>query len=509
MLPLLQQHQRRGVLALSRTRVGSPLISSTILSSASPYNSANSLAVVPLELLPSHAPDVLYDDAVQQFLALESGHRKAASAALGSLSPTSLDDQLNRVVAASRNARAFLESLRMVTSTRDVAALGWARKLDAAACRAMRVVYSPACTALLQLGFGGAATPADARLVDTALSLETVHASSDSDAVARKFGTRRMVHALVHERAPESILAILYSALLPGMPASMQQIDAMSGAQGGESTGGKWLLEPGALSGATSGGVAASRRPNAQLPATTAAFYSVSSPHLATRGLRLGTRIIYSVAALIAAAAPGVSMFCTLSPVPDFVGWIVRGAADGSLDRLLLPHERGSVTAAARAVMHIDDRAALQLSESNTSATLAHVLSSDSHAWFHNGVARAQLQPLLCRLFRYYLLDPVVSTGSAGDTRIAVSSLPRSTRLLQQPRCKVTRFHLGNGAQLSRLCWGADPSPAGLARSAGLMVNYVYSDCGSDGLSSTMRERAWAYATDPGRVLAEQHPVWA
>jgi malonyl-CoA decarboxylase len=36
------------------------------------------------------------------------------------------------------------------------------------------------------------------------------------------------------------------------------------------------------------------------------------------------------------------------------------------------------------------------------------------------------------------------------------------------------RFHLGNGARLERINWLADPSPKGLKRSHGVMVNYLY-----------------------------------
>ena len=38
----------------------------------------------------------------------------------------------------------------------------------------------------------------------------------------------------------------------------------------------------------------------------------------------------------------------------------------------------------------------------------------------------------------------------------------------------MERFHLGNGARLERINWLGDTSPAGLLRSAGMMVNYVY-----------------------------------
>jgi malonyl-CoA decarboxylase len=43
-----------------------------------------------------------------------------------------------------------------------------------------------------------------------------------------------------------------------------------------------------------------------------------------------------------------------------------------------------------------------------------------------------------------------------------------------EPLDPVARFHLGNGAALERLNWMGDSSESGLARSAGMMANYVY-----------------------------------
>ena len=43
-----------------------------------------------------------------------------------------------------------------------------------------------------------------------------------------------------------------------------------------------------------------------------------------------------------------------------------------------------------------------------------------------------------------------------------------------KPCDPVARFHLGNGARVERLNWGADPSDKGLKQSFGLMVNYLY-----------------------------------
>lgn len=59
----------------------------------------------------------------------------------------------------------------------------------------------------------------------------------------------------------------------------------------------------------------------------------------------------------------------------------------------------------------------------------------------------------------------------------------------------VGNFHLANGALVDRLCVGGDPSPAGVERSFGLMVNYRYEPARLD-------ERAVAYGR--GEVAARR-----
>ena len=44
----------------------------------------------------------------------------------------------------------------------------------------------------------------------------------------------------------------------------------------------------------------------------------------------------------------------------------------------------------------------------------------------------------------------------------------------ERPVDPVARFHLGNGAVIEQLDWGADTSPKGLRQSAGIMVNDFY-----------------------------------
>ena len=77
----------------------------------------------------------------------------------------------------------------------------------------------------------------------------------------------------------------------------------------------------------------------------------------------------------------------------------------------------------------------------------------DSPGWHKDAATAAELQRELMRLCAHYLVD---------------------AKHGQEPLDSVERFHLGNGARLERINWLGDTSAAGLLRSAGMMVNYVY-----------------------------------
>lgn len=58
----------------------------------------------------------------------------------------------------------------------------------------------------------------------------------------------------------------------------------------------------------------------------------------------------------------------------------------------------------------------------------------------------------------------------------------------------VAHFHLRNGAVVARLCWRADMSPRGVARSWGVMVNYRYDRGGLDQNSQDYQLRRRVHA---------------
>ena len=70
--------------------------------------------------------------------------------------------------------------------------------------------------------------------------------------------------------------------------------------------------------------------------------------------------------------------------------------------------------------------------------------------------------------------DLTVPQDEGALTRLAARYLLTAKDAAGRPRDPVARFHLGNGAQVHDVHAEADASTAGLARSGGAMVNYLY-----------------------------------
>ena len=153
-----------------------------------------------------------------------------------------------------------------------------------------------------------------------------------------------------------------------------------------------------------------------------AIFYSISNCHDGLRGVPFGNALIRQVVDGLAGALPNLKTFATLSPVPGFRPWLA-GLAESCE-----ANGAGAVVAALLA----------RLGAPN---------------WFEDAALAAELERRLVPLCAYYLLR--AKQGKA-------------------PADSVARFHLRNGARLERINWLSDTSTAGLRRSAGLMVNYVY-----------------------------------
>jgi malonyl-CoA decarboxylase len=159
------------------------------------------------------------------------------------------------------------------------------------------------------------------------------------------------------------------------------------------------------------------------VPATTAAFYSISNCQEGLKSISFGNFLIKQVVEELAREQPQLKTFVTLSPVPQFAHWLEQVMSEGGSD---------IVTEA--------DRVGLQ------------VLADPG--WIEEPDEDGGLESTLMALAAHYFL-----LAKARDGR---------------PIDPVARFHLGNGARLERINWQGDVSEKGLREAHGLMVNYRY-----------------------------------
>jgi malonyl-CoA decarboxylase len=156
--------------------------------------------------------------------------------------------------------------------------------------------------------------------------------------------------------------------------------------------------------------------------ATTAVFYSISNCQRGLAGVTFGSFLIKQVVAEICREMPRLATFVTLSPAPNFAGWLARQRTEPS-------------PALAEA-----DRAALA--------------GLDRPEWWNDKAALDEMREPMLRAAATYFMTARNSAGAPLDA--------------------VARFHLGNGARLERLNWPADLSDRGRRHGCGLMVNYLY-----------------------------------
>ena len=197
--------------------------------------------------------------------------------------------------------------------------------------------------------------------------------------------------------------------------------------------------------------------------ADTAVFYSISNAQRGLAGVSFGEFLIKRVVDDIAGILPNIKTFATLSPVPGFRAW---------LDRRLEESESPLVDAERRSLA---DAMKVDPLDADFRAALAH------HAGHGDDEAvRDALRAPLFRLCAHYLLVE-----------------KRGTRALD----RVGHFHLSNGARLERLNWLANPSAAGLRRSYGIMVNYVYAPEDIEANHEAYRDTGAIAASDGVRAL--------
>ncbi len=243
-----------------------------------------------------------------------------------------------------------------------------------------------------------------AQLLEQIIRHEAVHEIDGWDDLRRRLQPDRRCFGFFHPQLPDEPLIFVEVALVPQMPDAIAPlIDKKS-------------------------------QPLASDSFKVAVFYSISNCQPGLRNVSLGNFLIKRVAEELKRELPKLKTFCTLSPIPGLMGWLLK-------------------------VQRFDDLPGVKKPVAERAAQALEVLRDDCRGDLATLTQAAPLRNLperahqaLCRLAAMYLV--YLSPAAGGDA--------------------VARFHLDNGARLERLNPNANLSAKGLKQSAGLMVNYLY-----------------------------------
>jgi malonyl-CoA decarboxylase len=243
-----------------------------------------------------------------------------------------------------------------------------------------------------------------AQLLEQLIRHEAVHAIDGWDDLRRRLLPDRRCYAFFHPQLPGEPLIFVEVALLPEMPATIAPL------------------------------IAKGSEPLSSKQFKVAAFYSISNCQPGLRGVSLGNFLIKHVASELQRELPQLKRFCTLSPIPCLLDWLLK-----SPDFEALPGVKKA---------HLPR---LQAAQAQLRETFGAELAGLAQLKADDALGEPTQQALLSLCAAYLVYQ---SPSADGDP--------------------VARFHLDNGARLERLNPGGNLSRKGFKQSAGLMVNYLY-----------------------------------
>jgi len=310
-----------------------------------------------------------------------------------------------------------------------------------------------------------------AKIIEFIATKEAVHPMKSLDDLKERLGESKRVFALFHPSLPNQPLVFVHVALLPSglPPSSMEEIMATSKNNG---------------------------RHKEQSPPEVAAFYSISNGVKGLAGVGLGEFLLKESIQALKEELSSLQTFVTLSPIPKFRKWIKvaflkeqqkhqqrisKGVSEDQdseqLSSLLSLKDRealyrcGLVSSASpfpweeflKTLEEIDITKRIEEAKTITDKDISNFLHNDDSE--KKDTEPKQPAALQSRK-HFFILRSVL-------LKLASSYLFLEKRR-GKPLDKVCGFHVGNGAELHDLHFGADLSRGGLSNSYGLMANYLY-----------------------------------
>jgi malonyl-CoA decarboxylase len=242
-----------------------------------------------------------------------------------------------------------------------------------------------------------------AHILEKIIQHEAVHEIDGWDDLRRRLQPDRRCFAFFHPQLPDEPLIFVEVALLPEIPGAIAPL--------------------------------VNKKTETVTPNhfKSAIFYSISNCQPGLRGVSMGNFLIKRVAESLKNEFPSLKTFCTLSPIPGFMDWVIAGAdLSGSDIKPTILQEKELAL--------------------NALGLEAKSWPEQVNAGWHPDTCSPKQKEALLKLCALYLL--YASSRRGGNP--------------------VAKFHLGNGANLYRINWSGDLSKKGIRQSAGLMVNYLY-----------------------------------
>ncbi len=307
-----------------------------------------------------------------------------------------------------------------------------------------------------------------AKIIEAIATKEAVHPMKSLEDLKERLGTSKRVFALFHPCLPNQPLVFVHVALLPhDLPSSMNEIMASNNTNNSEQE----------------------HRPQV------AAFYSISNGVKGLAGVGLGEYLLKESIRALKEELPCLETFVTLSPIPKFRKWIKvaflkeeqkhqqrlsKGEQEESSSTLLSKADRealhrcGLVSSASPfpweefldKLEEIDFPTLIQEAKSTSDKDVySFLLNKNSESSLESKDEEDKDASMMKRK-QFFVLRSVL-------LKLASSYLWLEKHR-GKPLDKVCGFHVGNGAELHDLHFGADLSRGGLSNSYGIMVNYLY-----------------------------------
>ena len=310
-----------------------------------------------------------------------------------------------------------------------------------------------------------------AKIIEAIATKEAVHPMKSLNDLKDRLGDSKRVFALFHPCLPNQPLVFVHVALLPTkVPSSMDEIMEL-------------------------------KKNHHEYPEV-ATFYSISNGVKGLAGVGLGEYLLKKSIRALQEELPCLKTFVTLSPIPNFRKWIrivVLKEAQKSQQRLKKGQGRNSSedeeTVESLSLLSKSDREALQSCGLVPRASpfpwkdfLEKLEDIDFSKLIEGAKATTDKD-----IYQLLLRDDkdMQSVSDETPTKHALSQrqqffvlrsvlLKLACRYLGtekhrgKPLDKVCGFHVGNGAELHKVHFGADLSRGGLSNSYGVMANYLY-----------------------------------